>query len=199
MPRASQQPDASLGRMPLPATSRHHILIEWLRAGRVLTTRLAADTLDVSRRTVARDLVYLRDARGLAIAYDSTQGTYTLDQRQASIPFVPHPDLWAVILRGEFAAPDMPASDDGIRIRYSQRSVQAYAVSSGIDLTDALDAEGRLEVWYDGTTNRDEFVRWVLSSGAEAEVLAPPDLRRRVAVEIQRMRAIYHREGSQTA
>ena len=43
-----------------PQLWRLQQLIEWLRRGDKLTTRLAADTFEVSRRTVASDIERLR-------------------------------------------------------------------------------------------------------------------------------------------
>lgn len=194
MPPSHRRHPAPSGLTP---TARLHHLIEWLRSGRPLTTTLAAEALGVSRRTIARDLAHLRDARGLAVEYEPTQGTYQLDQQHAALPYIPHPDLLPAILNGVAHTRGSSAAG-AVRLRFSQRSVQAYEAASGLDFSDAVDAEGRLDMQFD-LSNGDDLVRWVLSSGAEAEVLAPDALRHRVVVEIRRMLAVYERGDGGTA
>lgn len=171
------------------ATSRLHLLVEWLRSSRPLTTALAAEALGVSRRTVARDLNHLREALCLSVRFDPVQGTYTLDEEHNALPFVPHPDLLPTLLNATFKPPPAPEGQV-VHLRFSARSVQAYEATSGIDLSGDVDAEGQLDVYYT-PSNPDDLLRWVLSCGAEAEVLAPDDFRCRVQMEIRRMLEVY--------
>lgn len=60
-------------------------LLEWLREGRPLTTRLAAEAFEVSRRTIASDIDYLRMV-GVPLAYDRQQGTYYLTEDFENLP-----------------------------------------------------------------------------------------------------------------
>ena len=189
MPPSHQRIPSPSGEVRLAATARLHHLIEWLRAGRPLTTSRAASALGVSRRTIARDLAHLRDGRGLAIAYDAAEGTYTLESRHVALPFIPHPDLLPALLDGTLRPTGTPSADT-VHLRFSRASVQAYEAVSGLDLSATTDAKGRLTVAY-AVTDAEHLVRWVLSSGAEAEVIAPAAFRHRVAVEIRRMLAVY--------
>lgn len=180
-----------------PATSRLHLLLEWLRSGRTLTTALAADTLGVSRRTITRDLNHLREALCLAMHFDPVRGTYTLGEEHAALPFIPHPDLLPTLLNGSVQPPREP-DERAVHLRFSARSVRAYEAASGVDLSDEVDEEGRLHVFFDPPIP-DDLIRWVLSCGAEAEVLAPDALRCRAVMEIRRMLAIYDPDTGDTA
>ena len=135
-----------------------------------------------------RDLHHLREVLGLKVRYESTQGTYTLPPDHSALPFVPHPGLLKTILNGSPAG-DLEAPN-AVRIRFSARSVQSYVAASGLDLSEHLDAEGRLEMTYAPEIEQD-FLRWVLSCGSAAEVLSPFDFRCRVQMEIRRMMEVY--------
>lgn len=199
MPPSPLRNPAPSGAVVLTAATRLHHLIEWLRSGRPLTTTLAAEALGVSRRTIARDLAHLRHARGLAVEYEPARRTYRLGRQHAALPFIPHPDLLPAILNGvPHAHADGSSAAGAVRLRFSRRSVQAYEAASGIALSHAVDAEGRLDMQFDQPGSED-LVRWVLSSGAEAEVLAPGTLRRRVVMEIRRMLAVYERGDGDAA
>lgn len=173
---------------PLPVTARLHRLIEWLRTGAPLTTTLAAAELGVSRRTVMRDLHHLRDVLCLKVRYDPARGTYELDPGHAALPFLPHPDLLKTLLNGSPRAYD--GSPGTVHVRFSARSVRSYEAASGLDFSPFKDGEDRLDVAYTPPVE-DDFVRWVLSCGAEAEVLGPHGIRCRVQMEIQRMLEVY--------
>lgn len=80
-----------------PQILRLQRLIEWLRSGRLLTTTHAARHFEVSRRTIASDIEYLRRL-GVPIAYDRRRQSYYLEE-----PFVDNLPLIALD-RAELAA-----------------------------------------------------------------------------------------------
>ena len=80
MPPADPSPSA-------PQIWRLQRLIEWLRTGRPLTTRLAAEQFEVSRRTIASDIETLRQM-GVRIQYNARKGTYSLEDPFGTLPLV---------------------------------------------------------------------------------------------------------------
>lgn len=70
-----------------PQLWRLQTLIDWLRSERPLTTRLAAEAFEVSRRTVASDIEYLRQI-GAPVEFDPRRGTYLLTEPFANLPLV---------------------------------------------------------------------------------------------------------------
>jgi len=70
-----------------PQLWRLQSLIEWLRSRRLLTTRLAAQEFEVSRRTIASDIEYLRQI-GAPVEYDCKQGTYLLTEPFDNLPLM---------------------------------------------------------------------------------------------------------------
>ena len=71
-----------------PQIWRLQKLIEWLRSGRSLTTRLAAEEFEKSRRTIASDIDYLRQL-GVPVEFDRRRGTYLLTEPFENLPLVP--------------------------------------------------------------------------------------------------------------
>lgn len=59
-------------------------LAEWLRAGRVFTAREVAGIFSVSRKTITRDLVFMRERLGWEFNFDFSTGSYRL--RNAPAP-----------------------------------------------------------------------------------------------------------------
>jgi predicted DNA-binding transcriptional regulator YafY len=185
------------GRPAPPVSTRLHLLIEWLRSGRTLTTSLAAEAIGVSRRTITRDLNHLRNALCLSIRYDPVQGTYALDREHAALPFVPHPDLVPILLSGA-TRPEPGPGEAVVHMRFSQRAARAYAAASGIELPGTASEQGTLDLYF-AAADPEHFLRWILSCGAEAEVIAPDALRCRVAMEIRRMLDVYPLEPGDAA
>lgn len=172
------------------ATSRLHFLIEWLRSGRRLTTALAAESLGVSRRTITRDMRHLRTALCLAVRYDPVECTYTLDEDHDALPFIPHPELVPGILNAT-ARPEPEDGEGLVHLRFSLRSVRAYAAANGLgDLGDIPHGEDHLDLYYEAS-NLEALVPWILFSGGEVEVVAPESLRCRIVMEIRRMLDVY--------
>lgn len=85
MPLPQRPPAAASPSGPQIVRLQH--LIEWLRAGRPLTTRLAAERFEVSRRTVANDLDYLRQI-GVPIEFDRRRNTYVLTEPFENLPLL---------------------------------------------------------------------------------------------------------------
>lgn len=62
-------------------------LLEWLRSDEALTTVRAADRFEVSSRTIASDIGYLRGI-GVPIEFDRSRGSYVLTEPFANLPLV---------------------------------------------------------------------------------------------------------------
>ena len=76
MPQRARR--ASLSGLDHPNASRLHELLAALQAGETLNADQAAESLGVSRRTVARDLKFLREDLGLDIHYEQASRSYRL-------------------------------------------------------------------------------------------------------------------------
>ena len=70
-----------------PQLYRLQYLLEWLRSGRPLTAGRAAHELEVSERTVASDIAYLRHV-GVPLAFDRRRNTYVLTEPFGNLPLV---------------------------------------------------------------------------------------------------------------
>ena len=185
-------PDASVD---LNASERIHFLIEWLRSKEQLTTPLAADAFGVSRRTIARDLAYLRDVLALDVTFDAEQNSYVLAEEHTALPFLAFPSLAPVLLNSQLG-PDAAEPEPGrtpVSVRFSALAVQAYLARGGSVPDGATNEDGSLEARF-FPPNLDEFMCYVLSRGHAIEILGPPDFRRRVHMEIRRMLTLYQRE-----
>ena len=68
-----------------PQLYRLQYLLEWLRSGRPLTAGRAAGELEVSERTVASDIAYLRHV-GVPLAFDRRRNTYVLTEPFGNLP-----------------------------------------------------------------------------------------------------------------
>jgi|SRR5690625_227353 len=79
-----------------PQLWRLQHLIEWLRRGEKLTTRLAADRFEVSQRTIASDIEWLQ-MLGIPVEYDASAFTYRLTEPFENLPLT-------VLDRSSFAA-----------------------------------------------------------------------------------------------
>lgn len=175
----------------LSTDERQHYLIEWLRSGRRLTTALAADLFDVSRRTIARDLTHLRETYSLDIAFDAARGTYVLAEEHTALPYLAFPSLAPVLLDARLSQQtDGSDGADLVYVRFSKQSIQAYRARGGHVPDGTTNEDGSLDVRF-APQNLDEFMCYVLSRGHHLEVLAPQDFRQRVHMEIRRMLAIY--------
>ncbi|HUF08616.1 MAG TPA: WYL domain-containing protein [Rhodothermales bacterium] len=62
-------------------------LVEWVRSGDRLTTVRAAERFEVSSRTIASDIEYLRQI-GVPIEYDRPAGTFVLTEPFGNLPLV---------------------------------------------------------------------------------------------------------------
>ena len=70
-----------------PQLFRLQYLLEQLRDGAPLTTRVAAEHLEVSRRTIANDVEYLRQI-GVPLEFDQRRKTYYLTEPFGNLPLV---------------------------------------------------------------------------------------------------------------
>lgn len=197
-PSSLKDASRSGGSTDLSASERMHLLIEWLRSGRQLTTPLAADAFGVSRRTIARDLAYLRDVLALDVTFDAEQHSYVLAEEHTALPFLAFPSLAPVLLNSRLASDVQEPGRTTISVRFSARAIQAYLARGGGIPDGAANRDGTLDVHF-FPPNLDEFMCYVLSRGHDIEILGPPDFRRRVHMEIRRMLALYQQEPSPNA
>jgi predicted DNA-binding transcriptional regulator YafY len=164
-----------------------------------LTTATAADVFGVSRRTITRDIAYLRKALALDIEFDATQNTYVLATEHTALPFLAFPSLAPVLLRAE-TEPGLDGADPTtqIHVRYSAGAIQAYLARGGALTNGNANADGTLDAYFP-PYKLDEFMSYVLSRGHHIEVLEPSDFRHRVHMEIRRMLSIYEGKDGQRA
>ena len=184
-------PLSSNGHADLSANERRHHLFEWLRSGRDLTASLAAKSLGVSRRTIARDLAHLREALSLDISFDAAQGTYVLAEEHTALPFLAFPSLVPVLLDARINGHETGDYDaESIHVRYSAHAIQAYRARGGNVPDEVLNEDDTLDVYF-APQDQNEFMCYILSRGHHVEVLSPPAFRQRVHMEILRMLAFY--------
>ena len=172
--------------------------MEWLRSGQRLTTSLAAATFKVSRRTIARDLAYIREALSLDVSYDAAQCSYVLADEHTALPFLAFPSLAPVLLNGTLKQKGDPAVLSEIKVRYSQHAIQGYLSRGGTLADGVFNEDGTVDIYFP-PYKLDEFMSYVLSRGHHLEVLEPPAFRRRVHMEIRRMLTIYADEEAESA
>lgn len=79
-----------------PQIWRLQRLLEWLKSGQTLTTRLAAERFEVSQRTIASDIGHLRQL-GVPVEYDASRFTYILQESFDNLPS-------NVLTRADYAA-----------------------------------------------------------------------------------------------
>ncbi|GIV58262.1 MAG: DNA-binding protein [Rhodothermaceae bacterium] len=79
-----------------PQLWRLQQILEWLRTGRRLTQTLAAEAFEVSSRTIASDLEYLRQI-GVPLTFDRRKRSYVLTEPFGNLPILS-------LTRTEFAA-----------------------------------------------------------------------------------------------
>lgn len=76
------------GRLPeISQLYRLQYLLQWLRDGRVVNTRRAAEAFEVSARTIASDIAYLR-LIGVPLAFDRRRNSYVLEEPFDNLPLV---------------------------------------------------------------------------------------------------------------
>ena len=201
-PMPSSSPTAPISpkkRGGSSADERIHHLVEWLRSGQQLTTALAAAAFNVSRRTITRDLSYIRHALALDVSFDPSQNSYVLAAEHTALPFLAFPSLAPVLLNGE-TEPETDGTDRHamIRVRYSARAIQAFVARGGSISFGALNENGTLDAYFP-PYRLDEFMSYALSRGHEIEVLEPPSFRKQVHMEIRRMLSIYEGETASSA
>ena len=174
---------------------RVHHLLEWLRSGRRLTTALAAAAFKVSRRTISRDLAYIRTVLSLDVSFDPTQNSYVLASDHTALPFLAFPSLAPLLLSGETESKrEGTDSAPEVKVRYSARAIQGYLSRGGrLDL-DLLNEDGTLDAYFP-PYKLDEFMSYALSRGHDIEILEPPAFRSRIHMEIRRMLSIYEGDG----
>jgi len=178
---------AGHSRPPLARMLRLH---EWLVANRYPNCRKVAAELEVSAKTVQRDLNFMRDQMGLPIEYDKMAFGYRYARPVTGFPAM------GIILRKPKVTPwrRLPPAKPGEFLPLTQSTGSGDAARIRFDAERARAL--RTRTWHptqiifpmpDGTAElalrvRDEFelARWVLSWAGHARVLEPGSLRDRV-------------------
>lgn len=86
----------SISRLTGPQVYRMQQLLEWLGTDRPLNARIAAERFEVSSRTIASDIGYLRQI-GVPLEYDRRRNTYFLIEPFENLPLL-------ALRRADFAA-----------------------------------------------------------------------------------------------
>ena len=125
MPQRARR--ASLAGLDHPNATRLHELLAALQAGETLNADQAADALGVSRRTVARDLKFLREDLGLDIHYDQASRSYRLNSpdRPAGGTLPSHSALAAFLVARHALAALGGSTDRGLLEATTERLVEA--------------------------------------------------------------------------
>ncbi|MEP0548154.1 MAG: HTH domain-containing protein [Rhodothermales bacterium] len=200
MPSSSPvTPISSNTRCGTTSEERAHHLIEWLRSGEKLTSATAAEVFGVSRRTITRDIAYLRNALSLDIEFDASLNSYVLASEHTALPFLAFPSLAPILLNAE-TEPGLGGADPSkqIHVRYSAVAIQAFLARGGNLTNGTANADGTLDAYFP-PYKLDEFMSYVLSRGHHIEVLEPFDFRHRVHMEIRRMLSIYEGKDGRCA
>jgi len=159
------------GHLSRPALYRIQIILAALINGELVTAGRMANRLEVSGRTIARDIDYLINSLHVPVSYDSKRHTYILTG-PVPVLFSPHaqspssdngqgPD----VLVSMEIAPDLVRHFQGVELHPSQR----------------------LETLPDGTVRllltvpaNDVLAQWIMSYGGKLRVVTPQALRDRV-------------------
>lgn len=154
-----------------PALYRVQSILASLINGEVVTAGKVAAQLEVSQRTIARDINYLINTLHIPIAYDAQQHTYVLKgpvpvlfAPQAGFPgqsVLPEPDTLVTL---EVASELVPHFES-VELHPSQRFKILPNGSGQLFLTVSPD---------------DALAQWVMSYGGKVRVISPQSLRSRI-------------------
>lgn len=157
--------------LPKPALYRIQTILAALINGDPVTARRMASVLEVSARTIARDIDYLINSLHVPISYDAKQHTYIL-KGPVPVLFAPH--------AGAPAAPHYPTPEALVTMELDADLVLHFESVE-------LHPSQRLEKQTDGTAllyltvpPNDALAQWVLSYGGRIRVKDPLPLRSRV-------------------
>jgi predicted DNA-binding transcriptional regulator YafY len=175
---------SAAGQSAVARARRLTRLIQWLRAGRPLTSTVAAEALGISRRTFTRDIEHLRTVMGLPIVYDAREGTYVLQAALSATPIAGIEAWWtgAGPFEGVLNGTQSPVL---LRLR---PETAARLIRNGYlrHAPHIRHADGACTVQL-VTSSPEAALRWALGWGCDVEVVAPQALRQRVLHEAQRM------------
>lgn len=172
-----------------------------LKDGRHCTATQLARELDVHVRTIYRDVDYLRDELGAPVVAHGNRG-YTYSDPRYVLPelTVTEGELLAFLV-ADLVLPKVPAP-------YARRLRQGlHRLSQGLGAAIAVhpaELPGpdlplrQVQIRFGDQGNLtlqvpsdDDLVPWILSQGARARVLNPPELVDRVRAEVRAMAALY--------
>jgi predicted DNA-binding transcriptional regulator YafY len=155
--------------------------------------------LEVSRRTVARDLDFLRDEEHAPIEYDESRKGFVLKDESYSLPPVrlSRKEVFSFSI-----ARKLLGAFEGTPLEMDMRSTLAK-IEESLEGSISLDVEGltenlsvipsqemkrrkdgSLEMKFE-TTGWKELVRWILSWQPDVKVLSPEQLRKRIELKMR--------------
>jgi len=183
--------NARLSRPPLERMQRLH---EMLSAGRYPNCRRMAAKLEVSTKTIQRDLDFMRDRLQLPIEYDGTLYGYRYSRAVVQVPITltvvkqeSKQVRGAVVLTPPCLKPGQTDHTTAkerniieVRIRFDTKVAADVKLLKSLPYQESRAlADGSIELTFrmDSVAGLD---RWVLSWGASAHVLEPIWFRRRI-------------------
>lgn len=174
-----------------------------LSGGRRCTATQLARELDVHVRTIYRDVDYLRDELGAPVVAHGNRGYAYSDPRYVLPELTVTEGELLAFLVADLVLQQVPGS-------YARRLRQGlHRLSRGMGAPIALDPDElpgpdrpvrQVQVRFGDQRNLtlqvpsrddDDLVPWILSQGARAQVLQPPELVERVRAEVRAMAALY--------
>jgi predicted DNA-binding transcriptional regulator YafY len=153
-----------------PALYRIQTILASLINGEKVTTRVMAKRLEVSPRTVARDIDYLINSLHVPVSYDQRKHTYVLN---GPVP---------VLFSAHAGAPSQTESGPDVEVILEidadlTRHFEAVELHPSQRLERRHDGSGRLHLHVPAN---DVLVQWIMSYGGKIRVVAPQALRDRV-------------------
>lgn len=154
-----------------PALYRIQTILASLVNGEVVTAGRMAKRLEVSIRTIARDIDYLINALHVPVSYDSSKHTYVL---AGPVPVLFSPHAVAPSIETE------PKPDVLVTLEVSSDLVRHFqAVELHPTQKLEIKPEGHARLYLTVPAN-DVLVQWIMSYGGKIRVVAPQALRDRV-------------------
>lgn len=157
-------------------------LVELLRSSRTLTSTQLAKALNVSRRTIFRDIQELQ-SRGINVVWSEVQQAYHLEITSEV------PDLGD---ESEQFLGTRPMQT--VRIWFDERVAEAVANLRWVS-SKKLNGDGSIVA--DVRVSRfDDIIHWILGYGERAKVLEPPELCEQILDWLTMMRKVYEDDSA---
>ena len=164
---------------------RWRIIDREIRTGRYPSSNRLAAILNVSGRTVRRDIDAMREKLGAPLAFDPVHNGYHYAEPSYRLPLpaLPAPEARSL------ATPAAPEEESPVEVRVRfepglEGAVSAHGSPAGGRWQYLTDGGAELSVLTDQV---DVLLRWVLGWGPGAQVLSPPWVRRRMRETVRRI------------